>query len=111
MSLEEKIAEVRALISQRDEIDRKIAELLGGTTLKVAPQSRQRKWHKADSKGKELKNEIDQFHQRKGHKDTEQIERLLIEGKTVGEVVQLVEVSAPTVYIIKARLKRDGKIL
>jgi len=37
MNLEEKIAKVRALIAQRDEIDHQIAECLGDAALSVRP--------------------------------------------------------------------------
>jgi hypothetical protein len=60
----------------------------------------------------DLKNEIDQHHEnRQGqHPETARIEQMLIEGKSVVEVLNAIDVSSPTVYIIKTRLKREGKI-
>lgn len=70
---------------------------------------RQKKWHKADKKGQELSDDIEEFHKAR-HPETERIEQLLIDGKSVQEVLAEVKVSAPTVYVIKTRLRQEGKI-
>jgi hypothetical protein len=45
------------------------------------------------------------------HPATEQIEDMLIGGATVPEIMEKVDVSAPTVYVIKARLRREGRLV
>lgn len=39
-----------------------------------------------------------------------QIENLLIEGISVKEIIEAVGVSKPTIYVIKARLKKEGRL-
>ena len=114
MKLDEKIEQIRALLVQRDEVDQKIAALLGDAALSVQPTKgeRQRKWHKANKGGKSLQDEIEKHHVAapRRHPETDSIEELLITGASVPEVLEKVQVSAPTVYVIKARLKKEGKI-
>ena len=85
MTLEERIAQFRALITQRDEIDRQIAELLGDAALQVP--TKQRKWHKANKKGRDLQQEIEQHHSARAavrqHPETARIEEMLIAGSSV----------------------------
>ena len=40
----------------------------------------------------------------------QQIENLLIEGISVAEIVAQLKVSNPTIYIIKTRLKKEGRL-
>jgi hypothetical protein len=44
------------------------------------------------------------------HPLTEKIEELLIEGRSVAEITEQCEASAPTIYTIKARLKKEGRL-
>jgi DNA invertase Pin-like site-specific DNA recombinase len=40
----------------------------------------------------------------------QQIENLLIEGIPVADIVAQMKVSNPTIYVIKARLKKEGRL-
>ncbi len=44
------------------------------------------------------------------HPDSEKIEQMLIAGSGVAEILEAITVSAPTVYVIRARLRKEGKI-
>jgi hypothetical protein len=44
------------------------------------------------------------------HPATQQIEDMLIDGMTTSAIMEQVEVSAPTVGVIRARLKNDGRL-
>lgn len=77
---------------------------------KPAKETKQKRWHKANKKGEKVKNEIDGHYAKKQHPETENIEKMLIEGATVPAIIEKIEVSPPTVYVIKNRLKREGKL-
>jgi hypothetical protein len=61
MSLEEKLSQLRTLLAQRDDIDRQLEAIIGHYGPKQV-ETRQRKWHKADKRGKELQREITRDH-------------------------------------------------
>src|SRR5580698_3493767 len=114
MSLDEKLNRIRTLIAQRDEIDRELEGIIGhyGSQSKATSDSggnavRKRRGPKVSSKkvDSDLMQEVS-----RRHPATDEIEQMMIEGATVAEVLEKVEVSSPTVYLIKARLKRDGKL-
>jgi hypothetical protein len=42
---------------------------------------------------------------------TQDVEDRLLAGENVATIVESVEVSAPTVYVIKARLKKEGRLV
>jgi hypothetical protein len=110
MSLEDKLSQLRSLLAQRDEIDSQIEAIIGHNAPKQV-ETRQRKWNKANKKGRKLQEQIEGEQPIKGrHPATEQIEGLLIDGLSVPAILEKVEVSAPTVYVIRNRLKREGKL-
>jgi len=45
------------------------------------------------------------------HPATEQIEDMLIDGLTTAAIMEKVEVSAPTVGVIRARLRKEGRLV
>lgn len=136
MNLDDRITKLKELFAQREEIDRQIAECMGiGPTVEEASVRRKGKpgkriagnpcklcgrvaVHASDcprfdkvKKGKEITQEIERFHAgKKQHPETGRIEQLLVEGKSVTEVLESVQVSSPTVYVIKARLKAEGRL-
>lgn len=71
---------------------------------------KQKKWHKANKKGAKVQGEIAGHYAKKQHPETERIEKMLIEGATVPAIIEKIDVSPPTVYVIKNRLKKEGKI-
>jgi hypothetical protein len=44
------------------------------------------------------------------HPATQQIEDLLIEGATTAAIMEQIEVSAPTIGVIRARLRSEGRL-
>ncbi len=56
------------------------------------------------------REEVEDVAPKSRHPETEKIEQLLIEGAGVAQILEQVEVSAPTVYVIRARLRKEGKI-
>jgi hypothetical protein len=105
-----------------DEADQKLCILKADGTLSVLsavgsggmppPQIKQRKWHKANKRGAKLQQEIEQEHQngRQPHPDKERVEKMLIAGESVASILEKVDMSAPTIYVIKSRLKKEGKL-
>lgn len=49
-------------------------------------------------------------HAARQHPHTKAIEDMLIEGMGVPAIMEKVEVSAPTIYVIKSRLKKEGRL-
>jgi hypothetical protein len=113
MTLEERIAKVRDLIAQRDEIDRQIAECLGDAALSVRPV-RAPKAARGTGRRPYTRKPTDSAMAQdaaRRHPATEQIEELLIEGLTTAAIMEQVEVSAPTVGVIRARLRKEGRLV
>jgi transposase len=57
----------------------------------------------------QLQKDIDGYF-RKRHPKTQEIEKALIAGDAVPAILEKIEVSAPTVYVIKNRLRKEGKL-
>jgi len=99
-----------------------LASLLNGAPAVSAPRleipterpTKQRKWHKANKRGKALQKDIEREHQdapvRRQHPATAQIEELLIQGLTTPAIMEKVEVSPPTIGVIRARLRKEGRL-
>lgn len=55
--------------------------------------------------------EISEHYAHKGrHPKTEEIEKMLIAGSSVAEIIEKIEVSDPTVYLIRARLRKEMRM-
>jgi DNA-binding CsgD family transcriptional regulator len=82
----------------------------------VQPDVPQRRGPKPGKKGKrgpygkKLDSAVMQDAARR-HPMTAEIERMLIEGKAVAEIAEACEASKPTVYVIKTRLRQEGRLL
>jgi hypothetical protein len=63
-------------------------------------------------KRKDLADEADSQHGRSRLDPAikDEIEERLISGESVAVIVEKVDVSAPTVYVIRSRLKKEGKL-
>lgn len=44
------------------------------------------------------------------HPETDKIQEMLLSGAKVPEILEKIDVSAPTVYVIRARLRKEGKL-
>lgn len=112
MTIDDKIAQVRTLIAQRDEIDRQLAELIGNTASPV-PATKKPKGRRGPNKTqKDLADEVDQrvSRSRIDPAITQDVEDRLIAGESVAAIHEKVDVSAPTIYVIKNRLRKDGRL-
>jgi hypothetical protein len=76
-----------------------------------SPKESKKKYNKKRTE-KELADEADQRHggRRLDPGVKTQIEGMPIEGLSVAAILEKVEVSAPTVYVIKTRLQHDGRL-
>ena len=83
MTLEERIGKIRSLITQRDDIDRQIAECLGDVALSVraprGPKTKSAGIQRRPYKRKLLDSEVAQEAVRR-HPATAEIEQMLIDG-------------------------------
>jgi hypothetical protein len=121
------IAKDGEIIIERDASADMVIALLAQMTTnnppEAVPETKQPKRHKRDKirkdgkpwrpqskASKALGDEINEFHARRQHPETARIEQLLIEGKTTPEIMEKVKVSPPTVGVIRARLKKEGKL-
>src|SRR5947209_3530794 len=100
MTLDEKIAQVRALISQRDDIDQQIAALLGGAAAQ-ASVARKGKGKRGRPYGKH-KTETEEIEAaasrtRLDPAIVQDVEDRLMAGETVAAIHEKVDVSAPTI--------------
>lgn len=82
------------------------------TEVDAKPRKYKKRAARPQSKAsKDLGDEINEFHaSKRQHPDTAKIEQLLIEGLTTLQIIEKVKVSAPTIGIIRARLRKEGKI-
>lgn len=110
MNMDERIARFRELLVQLDDVNAQIAELFGSSAAVKVKGAKQKKWHKANKKGEKVQNEIADHYKKRQHPETARIEQMLIEGASVPEINEKVDVSPPTIYVIKARLKKEGKL-
>jgi hypothetical protein len=65
-------------------------------------------------RGKYAKKETDSDlmeHASRQHPATAEVEQLLIEGLTTAAIIEKVDISAPTVSVIRTRLRREGKLV
>jgi hypothetical protein len=86
---------------------------LVGSQPEAKPETKQRKWHKKHAKGRKLQEDIEVDNQKRKssrHPETDRIEAMLKEGLSVAAILEKIDASAPTIYTIKARLKRDGEL-
>jgi hypothetical protein len=105
-----------------DAADQKLYILKADGTLRILsavgnggtppPETKQRKWHKANKRGAKLQREIEQEHQsgRQPHPGKERVEKMLIAGDSVAAILEKLDMSAPTIYVIKSRLKKEGNL-
>jgi hypothetical protein len=107
MTLQEKIEQLQTLLAKREEIDRQIDEMLGGTVPTVSAK-KVRKVRQATQAGSGLQSEVSVHHAKRQHPETPRIEELLMAGEGVPSILEKVDVSPPTVYLIKTRLKQEG---
>lgn len=115
MTLEERIEKLRDLIAQRDEIDRQIEETMGERPnvkmlKKIVKVAKDKQYRPQSKASKDLGDEIEGFHKAKDGGRTEKIEKMIIAGKSVAEIVEAVDVSGQTVYNIKNRLKKQNRL-
>src|SRR5437762_9332556 len=112
MRLDDKISQIRTLIAQRDDIDRQIAELLGDEDLSVPPNKKSKGKRDPNKTEKDLADEVDQRvgRSRIDPTITKEVEDRLIAGESVAAIHENVDVSAPTIYVIKKRLQKEGKL-
>ena len=103
----------------RDDGTLTLLDPLSAEAPAAAPQTRQRKWHKANKAGKKLQREIDadnDAHSRKSKvsdEDKAAVEAALIGGMSVVacyEKFSHLGVSDAWFYLVRSRLRTEGKL-
>jgi hypothetical protein len=94
--------------------DEVVALILGGATpasASVARTPRKGTTPKTASSKYAKKTDSELMeHASRQHPATAEVEQMLIEGLTTAAIMEKVEISAPTVSVIRARLRKEGRL-